>query len=431
MIMNDKTQNESAQAFQILIPRRLFTPEEIQGPIAVVLAGKKIRDVWRDTDAVSARHRLLEQCPGSSLQVMDLPSCCLAPGFIDLHIHGFQGHDVTTGSQEDIASIARNLPQTGVTAFFPTIATIDKQNTALQVQRAADIAQNQLNTSAAEILGLRLEGPFISRAKKGAQYEPGIRKPDPIEMETLAGVGLGKIRIVDFAPEEDETGQLLSKLVQLGIIASIGHTAATYEQTIRAIDAGASHSTHLYNAMSQLEHRSPGVPGAILTDQRVTTEIIADGIHNHPAMLKLAVEARGPRNIALITDAIAPAGLPEGEYEFVGRKVMVREGAVRLESGALAGSTLSLDRAVRNMVKLVGLSWSEAIRMATLTPASIAGIVDRKGCILPGADADLVALDSQGFVQYTWTHGFLTYRREEAVPQANEFISTLDTSKHK
>jgi N-acetylglucosamine-6-phosphate deacetylase len=406
----DHPQGESARALQILVAGKLYTPEEIAGPVAVVLEGKKIRDIWRDTDGAAARHRIIEQCPGSSVAVIDLATCCLAPGYIDLHIHGFQGHDVTTGSQEDIAAIARQLPQTGVTAFIPTIATIDQAETSMQVQRAADIVQNQLHTLAAEMLGLRLEGPFISRAKKGAQYEPGIRKPDPIEMEELASAGLGKIRIVDFAPEEDETGQFLATLVRLGIVASIGHTAASYEQAMRAIDEGALHSTHLYNAMSALEHRSPGVAGAVLTDSRVTTEIIADGIHIHPAMLKLAVEARGPYDVALVTDAIAPAGLPDGDYEFVGRKVIVRKGAVRLASGSLAGSTLTLDRAVRNMVKLVGLSWSDAIRMATSTPARIIGVADHKGRVVPGADADLVALDNQGFVQRTWTCGSLTYQ---------------------
>lgn len=415
--MQDNTehpQDESARTLQILVAGKLYTPEEIAGPVTVVLEGKRIRNIWRDTDAAAARHRIMEQCPGASVAVSNLTAYCLAPGYIDLHIHGFQGHDVTTGSQEDIAAISRQLPQTGVTAFIPTIATIGQAETAKQVQRVADIVQHQLRTSAAEMLGLRLEGPFISRAKKGAQYEPGIRKPDPIEMEQLAAIGSGKIRIVDFAPEEDETGQFLATLVRLGIVPSIGHTAASYEQAMRAIDGGARHSTHLYNAMSALEHRSPGVPGAILTDSCVTTEFIADGIHIHPAMLKLAVEARGPRDVALVTDAIAPAGLPDGDYEFVGRKVTVREGAVRLMSGSLAGSTLTLDRAIRNMVKLVGLSWSDAIRMATSTPASILDVADRKGSIVPGADADLVALDGQGFVQHTWTCGYQSYSNTQA-----------------
>jgi N-acetylglucosamine-6-phosphate deacetylase len=343
------------------------------------------------------------------VEVVDVSSYCLAPGYIDLHTHGFYGHDITTGTQDDVEAMARKLPQTGVTAFLPTIATIDRAETMQRVRQVTAIAEHQSYPTAAEILGLRLEGPFISREKKGAQYEPGIRRPDPLEMEELAAAGRGSIRIVDFAPEEDESGRFLAALVQLGIVASIGHTMATYEQAIQAIDGGARHSTHLYDAMSEIQHRAPGAPGALLTDSRATTEIIADGIHVHPAMLKLAVMARGPRDVALVTDAVAPAGLPEGEYQFVGRKVTVRNGAVRLAGGSLAGSILMLDRAVRNMVNLVGLKWSEAIRMATLTPARIAGIAARKGNIVPGADADLVALDDQGFVQYTWMRGTLAY----------------------
>jgi N-acetylglucosamine-6-phosphate deacetylase len=307
--------------------------------------------------------------------------------------------------------MALELPRTGVTSFFPTIATLERAETYEQVRRGVSAAENLQQTLAAEVLGLRLEGPFINRLKKGAQYEPGIRPPDPREMEELAAAGRGWIRIVDYAPEEDEEEAFLATVVRLGLLACIGHTAATYEQTLRAIDRGARHSTHLFNAMTALDHRVPGVPGALLTDSRVTVEVIADGIHIHPAMLQLALAARGFHNVALITDAVAPAGLPEGEYEFVGRKVLVCEGAVRLANGALAGSTLTLDQAVRNIVAFSGCGWSEAICMATDTPARIAGVAPRKGSIAPGADADLLALDAHGYVQQTWVRGRLAYQR--------------------
>jgi N-acetylglucosamine-6-phosphate deacetylase len=414
--MRNVKQNAAAQLphIQVLVAKRLYAPEEIGGPVAVVLEGTKIRDVWRGMmNAADAMKRCSEQMPDSVVTVTDLGSWCLAPGYIDLHTHGFHGHDVTIGSQEDVKAMAHKLPQTGVTSFFPTIATTERAKTVQQVRWIANAAQSQENRGpipSAEILGIRLEGPFISRAKKGAQYEPAIRPPDPVEMEELANIGRGCVRIVDYAPEEDEGGHFLAKVVQLGILACIGHTAGTYEQAIRAIDEGARHSTHLFNAMSPLEHRAPGIPGALLTDQRATVEVIADGIHVHPATLKLAVAARGSRDVALVTDAVAAAGLPEGEYEFVGRKVTVREGAVRLASGSLAGSILTLDRAVRNMVTMAGSGWSEAIRMATLTPARIAGIASRKGSVVPGVDADLVALDGYGFVQRSWTRGMLAYR---------------------
>jgi N-acetylglucosamine-6-phosphate deacetylase len=308
--------------------------------------------------------------------------------------------------------MACELPSTGVTSFFPTIATLDRLGTLQQVQRVANAAGNQRHTLAAEILGLRLEGPFINRAKKGAQYEPGIRPPDPAELEELVAAAHGWARIIDYAPEEDKDARFLATVVRLGLLACIGHTAATYEQVIRALDGGVRHSTHLFNAMSPLEHRSPGVPGALLTDARATIEIIADGIHMHPAITKLIIAARGSRDVALITDAVSPAGLPEGNYEFVGRKVVVHDGAVRMTDGSLAGSILTLDRAVRNIVAFTAIGWSKAIAMATQVPARIAGVELRKGRIAPGADADLLALDDQGFVHRTWVRGLLAYQRE-------------------
>ncbi len=415
-------QQTATQPLQILVTGRLYAPEEIAGPVAVVLEGPKIRAIWREMDASAARQRLGEQMPDVTVEVTDLGPLYLAPGYIDLHIHGFHGHDVTTGSQQDMEAMARELPSNGVTSFFPTIATLGRAEMAQQVRLGADAAEKQEQSATAEILGLRLEGPFINRAKKGAQYEPGIRPPDPTEMEEVATIGRGWIRIVDYAPEEDRDAHFLTMLVKLGILPCIGHTAATYEQTIAAIDGGARHSTHLFNAMPEMGHRAPGTPGALLTDSRATVEVIADGIHVHPAMLKLAIEARGARDVALITDAVEPAGLPEGDYTFVGRKVTVRAGAVRLDNGALAGSILTLDQAVRNIVSLVGLSWSEAICMATRTPARIAGIATRKGSITPGADADLVALDDQGFIQSTWARGLLAYRRVPGNEKKESFI---------
>jgi len=408
--MANTTHNAALQPLQVLVAEKLYAPEEIAGPVAVVLEGTTIRDIWRGMDADAARHHLAEHMPDAVAEVIDLGSESLAPGYVDLHIHGFHGHDITTGSQEDVEAVARKLPRTGVTSFFPTIATLGKAETIPQVRRVVNAAENQGHVPAAEILGMRLEGPFINRAKKGAQYEPGIRAPDPDEMEELAAVGRGWVRIVDYAPEEDQDARFLATLVRLGILPCIGHTAATYEQAMRAIDGGARHATHLFNAMSLLTHRAPGVPGALLTDTRATVEIIADGVHLHPALTRLVTAVRGFRDVALITDAIAPTGLPEGDYEFVGRPVTVRDGAVRLASGALAGSILTLDRAVRNIMTFAGLGWSEAISMATHVPARIAGIEQRKGRVAPGADADLVALDAQGFVQRSWVRGCLAYQ---------------------
>ncbi|QBD77778.1 N-acetylglucosamine-6-phosphate deacetylase [Ktedonosporobacter rubrisoli] len=400
-------QSIHSQALQVLVAGKLYTPDEIAGPVAIVLEGSKIRAIWRDTNAAEARQRVEHLFPGLAVDVTDLGTWRLAPGYIDLHIHGFRGHDITTGPAEDTEAVARDLPCTGVTSFFPTIATTGRTETVEQVKNIATLAEKRPNASS-EILGIRLEGPFISYDKKGAQYGPAIRKPDPAEMRQLAEIGNGWIRFVDYAPEEDDKSQLLASLVELDIYPCIGHTSATYEQAVQAIDGGARHSTHLFNAMPTLNHRAPGAAGALLTDNRATVEIIADGIHVHPRMLKLAIAARGIHDVALITDAVSPAGLPDGDYEFVRRIIHVADGKVCLEDGSLAGSALTLDRAVRNMVAF-GASWADAIRMATLTPARIAGIAKRKGQVAPGADADLVVLDEHGLVRGTWVNGQRAY----------------------
>lgn len=407
-------QSQSAQTepYLVLTAQTLYAPEVIPGPASIVFAGPRIHAIWRDTDAQAARQRARDAQLDPSTQFIDLGQLRLAPGYIDLHDHGFHGHDITTGSREEIEAMAAELPRSGTTAFFATIASTGREETARQVRFCAEAAEGQPDTSA-EILGIRLEGPFISTVKKGAQYAPAIRAPDPDEMRELARIGGGRIRLVDYAPEEDTGDRLLAALVGLGILPCIGHTNATYEQAIHAIDGGARHCAHLFNAMSPLDHRAPGVPGALLTDHRPTVEMVADGIHLNPTTLKLIVEARGIDNVALITDAVGVAGLADGEYEFVNRKVIVSNGAVRLENGTIAGSTLTMERAVRNMVALAGCSWSDAIRMATMTPARIAGVADRKGQLVPGADADVLALDDDGNVQRVWTRGHNAYDRTQ------------------
>jgi len=386
--MSKEGKDDMKKPLRVLVAKTLYAPEEVAGPVAVVIGETSIRAVWRVVDTDQARYMCAERLPEEPVEVSDLGTWRIAPGYIDIHTHGFRGHDITSGTQEDIAAMVRALPCAGVTSFFPTIASTGAAETLEQIERIVAVAGRQADEQqATEIAGIRLEGPYISCAKKGAQYEPAIRQPDPDEMRELVAVGRGIVRIVDYAPEEDASDGLLAALVQQGILPCIVHTAATYDQALHAIDGGARHSTHLFNAMSQLDHRQPSPAGALLTDPRVTVEIIADGIHLHPAVLKLAVAARGPRDVALVTDAVAA-------------------------DGTLAGSALTLDRAVRNMVALAGVSWPDAVRMATLTPATIVGLACRKGRVAPGADANLVVLDEQGNVRQTWVRGQQAYRSE-------------------
>lgn len=412
--MADRDSEPATSPVQILVAGALYTPEEIPGPACVVIEGTRIHDIWRATTATEARERLAVAMPGVPADIIDLGDTKLAPGFVDLHIHGFHGHDANAGSAESLREMARLLPSGGTTAFYPTIATTSRQHTIACVSSVVEAARSSDRTMA-EIAGIRLEGPFISPVKKGAQYGADIRQPDPEELRALVKAGQGLVRLVDFAPEEDTAGQLLESIVRLGIVACIGHTNATYEQAIQAIDGGARHSTHLFNAMSPLKHHAPGAPGALLTDDRATVEIIADGVHLAPALLRLALRARSARDIALVTDAMPAAGLPDGEYDFLHRKVIVRGRAARLADNSLAGSTLTLDLAVRNMVAYTGVDWATAIAMATTTPARIAGIGARKGQLAPHFDADIVALDAQGRVVRAWTRGMLAYSVEHAV----------------
>lgn len=412
---------ENAARVRILAAGALYTPEEIPGPGCVVVEGTRIRDIWPATTAAEARARLTTLAPDAkevAADVVDLGGLRLTPGFIDLHIHGFHGYDVNAGSASDLREMARLLPAAGTTAWYPTIATTSRQHTIECVRKIAGIAAGPQDAMMAEIAGMRLEGPFISAAKKGAQYGGDIRPPDPVELRALAEMGRGLVRFVDFAPEEARADQLLAALVELGIVPCIGHTNATYEQAMWAIAAGARHATHLFNAMSPLRHHAPGVPGALLTDDRATVEIIADGVHLAPSLLRLVLRARAPRDVALVTDAMLAAGLPDGEYEFLHRTVTVSDGTARLASGALAGSTLTLAQAVRNMVTYADVSWETAIAMATTTPARVAGIDARKGRLAPGYDADIVALDAAGQVMRTWTRGTLAFAREPVAERA-------------
>lgn len=402
----------SGQApLQILAAERAYTPDEITGPVSIIIEGPLIWDVWQDTDVRSARARLAAARPGIPCSITELGALRLTPGYIDLHLHGFSGYDVNTATVADLHALARLLPRTGTTAFYPTIATTSPAQTLACVRTvvaAAEVSSLEA-VPGATIAGIRLEGPFISAVKKGAQDPEAIRAPDVAELERLVDAGRGLVRFVDFAPEVDRDGRLFAAIRRLGLIGCIGHTNATYEQTIQAIDQGARHSTHLFNAMSSLGHRAPGAPGALLTDRRATVEVIADGVHLAPALLQLALRMRGARDVALVTDAMLAAGLPDGDYHFLNRLVHVRARVAKLESGALAGSTLTLDKAVRNMVAFTGVPWADAITMATLTPARIAGIDARKGRLAPGYDADLVAIDAQGHVHRSWTRGQLAY----------------------
>ena len=325
----------------------------------------------------------------------------ICPGFIDLQINGAFGIDVSPDTKT-LETLTRELPKAGVTSFLPTAISWPAERYAEFVGAIKEAS----SSSGATILGAHIEGPFLSLARKGA-HDPANLQPVNLEL-TERLVGSGMVRVMTLAPELTRAKEAIRLLRDGGVVASAGHTDATYEEMLRAIDAGLPMGTHLYNAMSSFEHRAPGAVGALLTDDRVRVGIVADGVHVHEGALRLAYQQKGPGGLALVTDAMEAAGMAEGEYELSGRKVRLENGSVRLPDGTLAGSALTMDQAVRNALKFMGIPLEDAVRMASESPAEILSLSE-KGRVVPRADADLVVLSPEGRVEETIVAGETVY----------------------
>ncbi len=325
----------------------------------------------------------------------------LVPGFIDLQINGAYGYDFT-GDGRTAAPVAARLPETGVTAFVPTIIT-SPLKVYPKLLRGVGVACEEATGS--QILGVHLEGPYLSPRRAGAHNLAFLRPIDEAEIEDWANPAL--VRIVTLAPELVGAATAVQILREKDIVVSAGHSDATYDQALAGFAAGIGWGTHLFNAMSPLGHREPGLMAALLTAD-VPCGLIADGIHSHPAMVKLAYRLKGAAGITLITDAMAAMGMAPGVYRLADRDVIVDAASARLANGTLAGSILTMDAAVRNMIAFTGCSLADAVAMASATPARLLGLA-RKGRIAVGCDADLVVLDEQLRVAQTWVRGELVY----------------------
>src|SRR5829696_3719655 len=327
----------------------------------------------------------------------------LCPGFIDLQINGAFGADI--GPDPDaIKTLVTRLPTTGVTSFLPTLISSPSE----RYEEFFDALEEGAVENGARVLGAHLEGPFLAPERKGAHDPAYLRSVDLGFLREL--LRSGKVKIMTLAPELPNSLEAIELLLEEGAVASAGHTEATYEEVTRAVDAGLRLGTHLYNAMRPLAHREPGTVGALLTDGRVKVGIIADGVHVHEAALRLAHRARGSEGLILVTDAMQAAGMPQGDYELGGRKVRLEDGAVRLPDGTLAGSALTMDEAVRNTVRFLGISPAKAVRMAAETPAAALNL-DGKGKIAVGCDADFALLDAESTVLETIVAGETVYER--------------------
>jgi N-acetylglucosamine-6-phosphate deacetylase len=331
-------------------------------------------------------------------EVIDAQGGYLAPGMIDTHIHGGGGFDTMDASPVALAKISEVLASHGITSFLPTTMTMAKNEIHSALENIRQAKKHRL--AGAQVLGTHVEGPFISPDYIGAQNSDNLIKPDLELLRDYYDV----VEIVTMAPEVDGSLELIKELKENSIVSSAGHSGATYEEFQQAYKVGMDHFTHLYNAMTGLHHRKPGLVGAAL-DSDSTVELIVDLIHHHQAVDRFTIQAKGVNKVILVSDGMEATGLEAGEYELGGQKVIVKDGAARLESGVLAGSVLTLDQAVRNLMEVTDLSLADIFKMVSLNPARKLNLDHKLGRIKTGYQADLVLFDQNFKVQKTFIKG--------------------------
>ncbi|MFE0178988.1 N-acetylglucosamine-6-phosphate deacetylase [Streptomyces sp. NPDC059002] len=325
----------------------------------------------------------------SDTETLDLTGHWVVPGFVDIHNHGGGGASFTSGTVEDVLKGIHTHRLHGTTTVVASTVTGEMDFLAQRAGVLSELAEQ------GDIAGIHFEGPFISPCRKGAHSEALLRHPDPADVRKLMDAARGQAKMFTLATELPGGIDSVRLLAEHGVIAAIGHTDATYEQTVQAIDAGATVATHLYNAMPALGHRTPGPIAALLEDERVTVELINDGTHLHPASFELAFHHKGADRVALITDAMDAAGFGDGRYMLGPLEVEVKDSVARLvEGGSIAGSTLTLDRAFKRSVTVDRLSVEDTVRAISANPAKLLGMYDKVGSLEPGKDADLVVLDA-------------------------------------
>ena len=376
---------------------KAITPKgEISG------AGILIRD--GEIETIGSRADLT--LPSGAQEVRAEDSTAI-PGFIDVHVHGAGGRDVMEGNRDALGTVTAKLAQFGTTSLLATTLTAGADDTCRAVEGISSYiaTQHETNQPRAEILGIHFEGPFLSKERRGVHPTEFLQLPSAEFLQRLLQASSGNARILTIAPELLGAMPCIDAARSLGMVVSIGHTDATYEQARAAVAHGAHHATHVYNAMRPFTHRDPGVIGAVLTTPEVTAELIADGIHVDEIAMKVLLQAKGANGVVLISDGVSATGMPDGKYMLGGLEVTVSGGVCRNSEGKLAGSTLTLDRSLRNVVKL-GIPFVDAVRMLTVNPATLLGIEFKKGALRTGADADIVLLDDSFEITQVWARGF-------------------------
>ncbi len=346
---------------------------------------------------------IIDEIP-EKVEVIDAKGGYVAPGLVDIHIHGYLGEDTSDGNAEGIFKMANGVMKNGVTSFCPTTMTVsmDEINTALDVVRS--LKEKSKSWEGAEILGVNLEGPFINPKKKGAQAEAHIKAPDAKFVIDNSDI----ISLATMAPEMEGGCEAIKEIAEnSNVVVSVGHTDATFEETIEGIKSGATHITHLFNAQTPLHHRNPGVVGAAL-QENVTTELIADTFHVHKGLFELLARVKGD-NLVLITDCTRAGGMPDGEYTLGGQPIFVNGVKCLLEDGTIAGSVLKLNEAVKNFRDNTSLPFWKVVAAASLNPAKAIGVADHKGSIEAGKDADIIITDNDFNIVKTIIGGEVKY----------------------
>jgi N-acetylglucosamine-6-phosphate deacetylase len=374
----------------------IITPENTLSDAVVIIENGRI-------SAIEPRSHLAQN--PVETDIISADGLLIMPGLIDIHVHGSAGSDVMDATPEALEKMSSFFLQHGITTYLPTTVS----HSSNRINQAIDnISQNLANSSGAVPLGVHIEGPYLCQPFRGAHPPEWLRNPDPKEYRQWLRSGV--IRTISIAPELPGTIDLINEGIANGVRFSAGHTQASPEEIKIAANAGLSLATHTFNGMAGLHHRDLGTVGALLADDRIFCEIIADGVHVHPEVLKMVIRIKGLDHTVLVTDAMRATGLPDGDYDLAGHSISVRAGVARTASGGLAGSTLTLDRAVHNIQKFSGIPFHQAVHLATLTPAAALGLKGTKGEIRPGADADILIADTNMNVKAVMINGKIIYR---------------------
>jgi N-acetylglucosamine-6-phosphate deacetylase len=375
---------------------RLYTPiDEILDPLLFVEDGR----------IVEISSRALKTLPAGT-PVVDFGDTIVAPGYFDIHMHGGAGLDVMRASASELPRLAQFLTKHGVTAYFPTTVAAPLDATCSALERLADVIESPVSGAPVQArpIGIHLEGPFLSHKRRGVHPPEYLVEPTVQIFDRLWQAARGLVRMMTIAPEIPGALEVIAEASRRNVCVSIGDSDSELSMAQQAVKAGARHATHTFNAMRPLDHRAPGILGEVLSDDRITADLIADGIHVSPEVVKVFLQSKGPERAVLITDAISATGMPDGQYQLGPIQVDVKDGKCTA-NGSLAGSVLTMDRAIRNVTKFSNWTLRDAVRAATLNPAHAVGMANAYGSLVSGASADFTVLNSSGDVLKTIVAG--------------------------